>query len=75
MAGAVNPYVKRRENLREIPGYEPDPRIKAEPISKGRQQRPAGRRAGKRSKRGGGAPANRGGKQPARSTRARRRAG
>ena len=27
-----------------IPGYEPDPRVKAEPISKGRAQRPAGRR-------------------------------
>jgi ATP-dependent RNA helicase RhlE len=26
-----------------IPGYEPDPRIKAEPISKGRAQRPSGK--------------------------------
>jgi len=29
-----------------IPGYEPDPRIKAEPIRNGRSQRPAGRGAG-----------------------------
>jgi ATP-dependent RNA helicase RhlE len=27
-----------------IPGYEPDPRVKAEPISKGRSQRPSGRK-------------------------------
>ncbi len=27
-----------------IPGYEPDPRVKAEPVSKGRGQRPSGRR-------------------------------
>ncbi|MCZ6687672.1 MAG: DEAD/DEAH box helicase [Gammaproteobacteria bacterium] len=33
-----------------IPGYEPDPRIKAEPIRQGRAQRPAGRGAGSRKK-------------------------
>jgi ATP-dependent RNA helicase RhlE len=34
-----------------LPGYEPDPRIKAEPIKNGRsQQRPAGRTAGSRNK-------------------------
>lgn len=27
-----------------IPGYEPDPRIKAEPVTQGRAQRPAGKR-------------------------------
>ena len=33
-----------------IAGYEPDPRIKAEPISKGRQQRSSGRKNGRRNK-------------------------
>ena len=33
-----------------IAGYEPDPRIKAEPIAKGRQQRSSGRKNGRRNK-------------------------
>jgi ATP-dependent RNA helicase RhlE len=48
-----------------IPGYEPDPRIKAEPVQKGRPQRSGGARKGSpgggRKKRGGGPPKNRGG--------------
>ena len=32
-----------------IPGYEPDPRIKAEPITRGRAQRSSGRKKGRRS--------------------------
>ncbi|MCZ6809592.1 MAG: DEAD/DEAH box helicase [Proteobacteria bacterium] len=32
-----------------IPGYEPDPRIKAEPVQIGRSQRPSGQRKGARS--------------------------
>ena len=32
-----------------IPGYEPDPRIKAEPVQIGRSQRPTGQRKGARS--------------------------
>ena len=48
-----------------IPGYEPDPRIKAEPITKGRPQRSAGQRNGARGKpqnnRRSGPPKNRGG--------------
>jgi ATP-dependent RNA helicase RhlE len=43
-----------------IPGYEPDPRIKAEPVQIGRSQRPTGQRKGARSgarkKRRTGAP-------------------
>jgi ATP-dependent RNA helicase RhlE len=38
-----------------IPGYEPDPRIKAEPILKGRSQRPNGRGNGSRKKARAGA--------------------
>ena len=33
-----------------VPGYEPDPRIKAEPITRGRKQRPSGKRKGGRRK-------------------------
>jgi ATP-dependent RNA helicase RhlE len=39
-----------------IPGYEPDPRIKAEPIGKGRSQRPNGRRPAARNKGRTGGP-------------------
>jgi len=39
-----------------LPGYEPDPRIKAEPIKNGRSQRPAGRAAGSRNKGRSGPP-------------------
>jgi ATP-dependent RNA helicase RhlE len=38
-----------------IPGYEPDPRIRAEPILKGRSQRPNGRGNGSRKKARAGA--------------------
>ena len=50
-----------------IPGYEPDPRIKAEPVQKGRPQRSGGPRKGApgggRNKRRGGPPKNRGGQR------------
>ena len=39
-----------------IPGYEPDPRIKAEPVKKGRSQRPNGRGNGSRKKARTGTP-------------------
>jgi ATP-dependent RNA helicase RhlE len=39
-----------------LPGYEPDPRIKAEPIETGRGQRSGGQRAGARNNARGGAP-------------------
>jgi len=56
-----------------IPGYEPDPRIKAEPVETGRRQRPNGQRAGDRKNARGGAPNARSG-QRQRSTSRRRRA-
>ena len=60
-----------------IPGYEPDPRIKAEPLQKGRPQRSGGARKGSpgggRKKRGGGPPKNRGGQQQRPSGGKRRR--
>jgi len=39
-----------------IPGYAPDPRIRAEPVSKGRSQRPSGKRNGGQKKRHSGPP-------------------
>jgi ATP-dependent RNA helicase RhlE len=59
-----------------IPGYEPDPRIKAEAIQKGRPQRSGGQRKGApgggRNKRRGSPPKNRGG-QRQRSSGGKRR--
>jgi ATP-dependent RNA helicase RhlE len=57
-----------------IPGYEPDPRIKAEPIQNGRTQRSKGQRTDSRSKSGFDAKKARGG-QRRRSSRRQRRAG
>ena len=58
-----------------IPGYEPDPRIKAEPILKGRPQRPSGQRKGAsngaRNKRRTGPPRNHGGQYQRSSGRQR----
>jgi ATP-dependent RNA helicase RhlE len=59
-----------------VPGYEPDPRIKAEPVQKGRPQRAGGARkgapGGSRNRRRGGPPKNRGG-QHQRSSGGKRR--
>jgi ATP-dependent RNA helicase RhlE len=61
-----------------IPGYEPDPRIKAEPVQIGRSQRPTGQRksarARARKKRGTGIPNHHRG-QHHRSSGEQRRAG
>ena len=55
-----------------IPGYEPDPRIMAEPIQKRRAQRPAGQHAGARQNGRTGAPNVRGGQRRRSSSRRRR---
>jgi ATP-dependent RNA helicase RhlE len=55
-----------------IPGYEPDPRIKAEPIQKGRAQRPTGQHTGARKNGRTGAPNVRGGQRRRSSSRRRR---
>jgi ATP-dependent RNA helicase RhlE len=57
-----------------IPGYEPDPRIKAEPIKNGRSQQRPGRGSGpRRQPRSGAAhPKGRGGQRPRSSSRQRR---
>jgi ATP-dependent RNA helicase RhlE len=55
-----------------IPGYEPDPRIKAEPIKNGRSQRPSGRGPGPRRKGGVGGGKYQGGPRRRSSSRQRR---
>jgi ATP-dependent RNA helicase RhlE len=53
----IESLLKRDIDKVVIPGYEPDPRIKAEPISKGRgQQRSNAHRAGPGKKKRSGAP-------------------
>ena len=54
-----------------IPGYEPDPRVKAEPISKGRSQRPSGQKRFRGNK---GRPASSNGKRSGRRRSAARTA-
>ncbi len=55
-----------------IPGYEPDPRIKAEPIQMGRPQRSGGRGNRPRTKAGSGAPQGRSGHRSHSAGRRRR---
>ncbi len=76
----IESLLKRKIDSEIIAGYEPDPRIKAEPIRNGRQQS-GGTRPGARHSNGGahkkkrqGAPKNRGG-QRQRSAGRQRRAG
>jgi ATP-dependent RNA helicase RhlE len=57
-----------------IPGYEPDPRIKAEPIVNGRGPRSTGHRTGSRQSARTGSPNARGGQRHRASGRGRRAA-
>ncbi len=72
----IESLLKTKIDKEIIPGYEPDPRIKAEPVQKGRPQRSGGARKGSpgggRNKRHGGPPKNRGGR-PQRSSGGKRR--
>ena len=58
-----------------LPGYEPDPRIKAEPIKNGRSQRPSGRAAGPRNKGRNAPPKGNGGRGKRKQTSARQQRG
>jgi len=58
-----------------IPGYEPDPRIKAEPIARGRSQRTVSRKNSTRRKKNTGSPQGRNTQRNRSSGRQRRRAG
>ena len=57
-----------------VPGYEVDPRIKAEPIQNGRSRRPSGSRNNNASKRRSGPPKNQTGKRTGAPRRRRKRA-
>jgi ATP-dependent RNA helicase RhlE len=57
-----------------VPGYEVDPRIKAEPIQNGRSRRPSGSRNGGGNKRRGNAPKSHAAKRSGPPKRRRRRA-
>jgi ATP-dependent RNA helicase RhlE len=51
----IEKLLQKKISSSSVPGYEPDPRIKAEPITRGRAQRPSGRKKsrGKASRPGG----------------------
>jgi len=59
----IEVLLKRDIDKDVIPGYEPDPRIKAEPINKGRGQRQNVHRASAGKKKRSGAPKQRNGKR------------
>lgn len=60
----IEKLLQKRIDREIVPGYEPDPRIKAEPVTQGRAQRPQGKRGGGRQQRHA-APSNGGaGRRP-----------
>jgi ATP-dependent RNA helicase RhlE len=65
----IERLLKSKIEKQIIPGYEPDPRIKAEPIETGRGQRPSGQRAGARKNGRTGAPNARSGQHHRSSSR------
>ena len=52
----IEKLLQKKIRKETAPGYEPDPRIKAEPITRGRGQRPSGRKKSQRSSGRSGAP-------------------
>ncbi|MDH3611916.1 MAG: DEAD/DEAH box helicase [Gammaproteobacteria bacterium] len=68
----IEQLLKRDIEKEILPGYEPDPRIKAEPVQRGRQQRSNPQRSNPRKKQRSGAPNARGGKRHGSSGRGRR---
>ena len=59
----IEQLLKHEIDKKIITGYEPDPRIKAKPVTQGRSQRPSGRRSNPQNKRRGGPTKNRGGQR------------
>jgi ATP-dependent RNA helicase RhlE len=72
LLGDIERLLKCKIDREIIPGYEPDPRIKAEPIRKGRSQRPAARGTGWHKKGRPGAAKARSGSRNRSSGRQRR---
>ena len=63
----IERLLKRDISKIMIPGYEPDPAIRAEPIQQGRQSRPGGGQARSRNRRSG--QPGKGNKRPTRASR------
>ena len=70
----IEKLLKSKIQKEIIPGYEPDKRIKAEPVTQGRGNRPSGNRNKKPRSRRGGAPKKTGGKPRRQSSGRQRRA-
>ena len=68
----IERLLNREIEKKIIEGYEPDPRIKAEPVQKGRAQRSGGQRHGAAKKRRIGAPKKRSGQRQRSAARQRR---
>jgi len=68
----IERLLKRDIEKEIVAGYEPDPRIKAEPVQRGRPQRSTAQRANPRKKRRSAAPNARGGKRQGSSGRGSR---
>ena len=75
LLGDIERLLKTKIEKEIIPGYEPDPRIKAEPLQKGRPQRSGRKPGGAAKTRRNGPPKNRAGGQRQRSSGRQRRAG
>lgn len=71
----IERLLKRELDKEVVPGFEVDPRIKAEPIHQGRGQRPAGRGGPSRHKPQGKPAGGRGGPRKRPSSRRARRTG
>ena len=71
----IEKLLKCKIEQETLPGYEPDPRIKAEPIKNGRGQRPSGRAAGPRNKGRNGPPKGNAGRGKRKQSSARQQRG
>ena len=65
LLGDIEKLLKAKIPAETIPGYEPDPRIKAEPVTKGRAQRPSGNKNRRSNSNGRPSAAKRGGRRRA----------
>jgi ATP-dependent RNA helicase RhlE len=72
LLGDIEKLLKCEIEKEIIPGYEPDKRIKAEPITQGRGNRPAANRSKKPRNRRGGAPKKKAGQRHRSSGKQRR---
>ncbi len=72
LLGEIERLLKRDIDKEIVPGFEPDPRIKAEPVQRGRPQRANTQRANPRNRNRSKASSARGGKRRGSSGRGRR---